>query len=66
MERDWVTLTIKAGGWIVAALAALFMLGMLAALLLRRWPEVGVMFLWTAGAAVVSAMLFGYARKVAR
>lgn len=66
MERDYVTLTIRIGGYIVAALAAMFTLGVIFALLLRRWPEAGVMFLWTAGAAVVSAMLFGYARKVAR
>ena len=66
MERDWVTITIKAGGFIVAAMAAFFTLGLLAALMLRRWPEAGVMFLWTTGAAVLSAMLFGYARKVAR
>lgn len=66
MERDWVTITIRVGGFIVAAFAVLFALGMIAALMLQRWPEAGVMFLWVAGAAVVSAMLFGYARKVAR
>lgn len=65
-DRDWVTITIKVGAVFVALLAAFFVLSMAAAVMLGRWDQAGYMLLWVVGAAVVSAMLFGYARKVAR